>query len=388
MTSRERFLAVMKFEPSVAPPLWEFGYWAASVRRWYTEGLGEIDGLADDIPGGQGVGGSMPRKDLVCEDVDKGLMLDHPMYRVPVEAWIFPKFDEEVIEQRADGTSVVIDTMGIKKRIKRDDDSIPEYIAWPVNNRDDWERLKDERLNPKNKERYPANLNALVKEYSDRTYALTLGGQPVGFFGSLRYLLGEVNLFMSFYDQPDLIRDIIDYLVEFWIEVFSPVLELVTVDCFHMWEDMCYKTGTLISPAFFREFMLPAYKRFTSFLRDYGVENIMCDTDGNCWELIPLFLEGGVTGLYPMEVAADMDVVEVRRVFPNLQITGGIDKRVIAVGKEAIERELNDKVPRMLKRGGYIPFADHNIPPDVSWAHILYYRQRLANLVYENTHRR
>lgn len=39
MNARERFLAVMNFEPVDRVPLWEFGYWAGAVRRWYTEGL-------------------------------------------------------------------------------------------------------------------------------------------------------------------------------------------------------------------------------------------------------------------------------------------------------------------------------------------------------------
>lgn len=384
LTIRERFLAVMRFELDVRPPMWEFGYWAAAVRRWYQEGLERNQGLSSQIPGGKGVGGSFPKKDLPADDVDVAVELEEPMLKIPVETWIFPRFQEKIIEIQDDGSKILIDEMGIKKRIGRDDDSIPEYQAWPIKNKEDWEEFKYMRLNPKTPGRYPENISFLIDEYKQRSYPLTMGTSPVGFFGSLRYLMGEVNLFMAYYDQPDLIRNIIDYLVDFWIDLFAPILEKVTLDCFHMWEDMCYKTGSLISPLFFREFMLPAYKKFTSFLKDFNVKNIICDTDGYCWELIPLFLEGGITGLYPMEAAANMDITKVREAFPKLQITGGLDKRCLLGGRKDIEEELMNKVPAMLKKGGYIPHIDHNMPPDVSWENFKYYRILLKKILMKN----
>lgn len=243
--------------------------------------------------------------------------------------------------------------------------------------------MKAERLNPKDKRRYPEDLEELAEKYKNRDYPLTMGAieAPMGFFGSLRYLLGEVRLFTCYYDNPKFIKSIIDYLADFWIELWHPVISHIKPDCFHLWEDMCYKTGPLISPEFFRQFMLPAYKKLTGFLRENGINVIFVDTDGNCWELIPLFIEGGVTGLYPMEVAAAMNVVEVRKTFPRLQITGGIDKRVLAQDKEAIDRELESKIPFMVKKGGYIPHVDHNIPPDVPFQNFLYYRRRLEKLI-------
>jgi len=143
---------------------------------------------------------------------------------------------------------------------------------------------------------------------------------------------------------------------------------------------MCYRTGSIISPAMFREFMMPYYQRLTGALRDLGVHHVNLDTDGNLWELIPLFLESGITGLYPMEAQADMDIVEVRKKFPHLRILGGMNKMQIARGPAAIDAELEAKIPFMLERGGYIPFVDHHVPPDVSWENFVYYRTRLRKM--------
>jgi len=379
VTSREKFLATMDFDTFTPPPLYEFGYWAGTIRRWYQEGLPQMDGIPPDIPSGKSVGGSLPFK-VECKDLERVVNFDKPAVIFPVKSWIFPEFEVEVIEEFKDGSKIIIDEMGIKKRIGKENDSIPEYYEWPVKNRDSWEKFKLKRLNPATPGRYTDNLNRAVEFYKNRDFPLMMGGE-VGFFGPLRYLIGEVKLLTSYYDQPDLIKDMINYLVDFWTEVYYPLLSKIKPDCFLMWEDMCYKTGPLISPEIFREFMLPAYKKFTSLLKDNGVDIIIVDTDGNCWKLIPVFMEGGVTCIYPMEVAAEMDVVEVRKKFPELQMTGGIDKRVLAKDKSSIDRELEGKIPYMIKQGGYIPHIDHNVPPDVPFENFVYYRKRLEELI-------
>jgi uroporphyrinogen decarboxylase len=131
----------------------------------------------------------------------------------------------------------------------------------------------------------------------------------------------------------------------------------------------------------FEEFVVPYYRRLTGFLKEHGVKTIVVDTDGDCWKLIPGFLQGGVTGMYPFEVQAGMDVVEVRKQFPKLVIQGGLDKTRVAAGKEAIDAELEAKLPYMLSQGGYIPFCDHMVPPDVPWQNFCYYRVRVREYV-------
>jgi len=127
--------------------------------------------------------------------------------------------------------------------------------------------------------------------------------------------------------------------------------------------------------------MLPAYQKVTSFLKEMGVNVILVDTDGKIDKLIPLFLESGVTAIFPFEVQAGNDVVSLRKEYPRLQILGGIDKLKIAQGKEAIDEELNAKVPFLLKAGGYVPHIDHHVHPEISWEDFKYYRSRLNEMI-------
>ncbi|MHB9092894.1 MAG: uroporphyrinogen decarboxylase family protein, partial [Chloroflexota bacterium] len=300
--------------------------------------------------------------------------------RIPLNNYVCPKFEPRLIEDRGDW-EIRIDDKGMLIADRKDKATLPHFIRGPVQTREDWERLKEERLQPNLAGRLPDYWPQLLREYNNRDYPLSIGARH-GFFGTPRYLLGVERLLVTYYDDPQLIKDINSHLTDLWIAIYDQTISQVKPDAAVIWEDMCYKTGSLISPALFREFMLPYYKKLTAFFRDHGIDIVMVDTDGNCSQLIPLFLEGGVTALYPFEVAAGMDVTEVRKAFPRLGILGGIDKRQVALGKEAIDDELRARLPYTLQHPGYIPFVDHLVPPDVPWQEFVYYRQQVEKMVF------
>jgi hypothetical protein len=311
-------------------------------------------------------------------DVDRACGFDAHMERLPLNVFTCPTFAEQVVEDHGSWVIRRLST-GVLRKEWGDRSSLPHDVGWPVQTRDDWERYKADRLRPTLTGRLPGDWPSALERYQRRTFPLVVGGY--GFYSTPRLLLGEVNLLYMFHDDPELVRTIISDLCDFWIALYDRVLHEVQVDVGQIWEDMSYNHGPLISPAMVREFMLPAYKRLTQFWRDHGIRVVLLDTDGDCWSLIPVLIEGGITGLYPFEVRAGMDVVAVRQAFPRLQIIGGIDKIQIAAGPAAIDEELHAKVPYMLRRGGYIPSVDHYVPPDVSWPHFAYYRGRLGDMI-------
>ncbi len=97
-------------------------------------------------------------------------------------------------------------------------------------------------------------------------------------------------------------------------------------------------------------------------------------------DLIPIFMEAGVTGMYPFETHCGMDIVRVRNQYPDLQILGGIPKSEIQLGTKRID-EILEPVEQVLKTGGYIPFGDHFIPPEVDFRNFSYYRSKLNDLI-------
>jgi uroporphyrinogen decarboxylase len=177
-------------------------------------------------------------------------------------------------------------------------------------------------------------------------------------------------------------HDILDTLCDLWIDLYTRVQQNIQLDWFFIWEDMCFKSGPLISPALFREFLLPRYQRLTSALRQNGCKHIMVDSDGDMRQLVPLWLEGGVNITFPWETQFGLDITEVRRQYPKLGIIGGVNKFALAHGREAIDKEL-EKVPFMLESGRYIPGLDHGVPNDVSWDDYRYFNERLRELIWK-----
>ena len=388
MNVRERFVAVMNFQKPDRNLLWEFGYWPETLERWYREGLEHRDNQ-EGTPG-SGIRGEACAHDETSRtrvrdrDVHRVLGMDPGLVNLPVNSGPQPLFAADVFED-TDEYLVYQDEYGVKKRLTKGSSSVPEFIGWPVESRRDFERLKEERFQPGFADRVPPNWPELLEAYGRRDYPLSIGGYPFGFYGFLRYLMGEQRLLFGFYDDPKLIKDIMGFLADFWIELWDQALAEVQVDCAHFWEDMAYRNGSLISPSLFREFMTPPYRKVTGFLKDRGVEIILVDSDGNLDQLIPLFLEAGLTGIWPIEVQAGNDLMEIRRRYPKLRILGGIDKLQVARGRQWIDEELETKVPFMLSQGGYIPFLDHAVHPEISWADFRYYRQRLNTLIEEQT---
>jgi len=389
MTARERYHAVMQFQPGVRTLLWEFGYWAKTVECWYGEGLRRgwysmPPGLTD---GASVFGEALPfphlayRTDIASNrvvEIHDLLGFDDGAVRIPLVWRHCPPFIVTVLEED-ENTRLMVNHDGVTVRVPKMGASLPQSVNWPVEDRRSWEQVREERFGPDIMARFPPRWDGLVASYRDRDYPLGLGMD--GFFSTPRELLGLVRHLMMYYDDPQLMHDINDHLATVWLAMLEEVVSRVDLDFVYVWEDMSFKNGPLISPALFQEFVVPYYQRITGFLKAHGVNVIFVDTDGDCSKLIPGFLEGGVTGLYPFEVQAGMDIVAIRKQYPRLLIQGGLDKLKVAQGKEAIDAELEAKLPAMLSQGGYIPYCDHLVQPGVSWGNFCYYRQRVKEYV-------
>ncbi|MBI2940845.1 MAG: hypothetical protein HYY04_10450, partial [Chloroflexi bacterium] len=298
---------------------------------------------------------------------------------VPVKVLLYPQFDE-VTHYEDDEIIIYTSRDGIKRKAMKEGTvrgtrpSMDEYMDFPVKTREDFLEMK-KRFNPHSPIRYPQWWDERVRIWAQRDYSLCLlENGTFGLYSMLRRWMGTEAACLVFYDDPALAEEMLDFLVDFFVETTHRALGEVQADHFSFFEDFAFKTGPLVSPAIFRRFLLPRYRRITDLLRAHGVDIIQLDSDGNPTVLIPLFLEAGINCTWPLEVAAGMDALTVRKEYGrDLLLQGGIDKREIARGRQEIDRELYRQVPQLLEQGGYIPFLDHAFPPDISYENFLYY---------------
>jgi uroporphyrinogen decarboxylase len=156
----------------------------------------------------------------------------------------------------------------------------------------------------------------------------------------------------------------------------------IQLDWVMFWEDIGYKAGPLLSPRQYSDYCLPFYGTLVDLCREHGVKVFGVDSDGDIRQLIPLWLDAGVTVMHPAEVAAGMDVREIRRRYgTRVSFIGGIDKRALARDRAAIDDEVIPKVRELLDSGGgFVVEVDHGIPPDVPFGNYCYFRDLVRSL--------
>jgi uroporphyrinogen decarboxylase len=364
MTSRERFVATASFQPVDRAFLLAPWMWGETLARWREEGLPADADLAAHF----------------------GTDVEHcaPVFmQGPYGPHLLPPLERTVLEE-TDEYRIVRDEEGNTVRLFIDDPlrSMPEWIEYPVKDRADWERIAKPRLNASAPGRCPQGEDLDRYAESVRVRDYPLGLWTGSFYGWPRSLMGVERISTMFFDDPGLVHEMCEHIGDFVIEALTPILERVKFDFAFIWEDMAGKAGPLCSPKMYREFSLPPLKRVVETLRGHGVEIIIVDSDGNNDVLIPLWLEAGVNGLRPFEIAANCDPVATRKLYGrDLIIQGGLDKRPLARGREAIDREVLSKVPWLCLQGGYFPQVDHLTPPDVSLDNYTYYSALLRRVV-------
>ncbi|MGB9759861.1 MAG: uroporphyrinogen decarboxylase family protein [Thermoproteota archaeon] len=370
MNARERFLETALFGNPDKVPLNLGDVRPATLKRWINEGFPEKTSVSKffsfDVCG---VGFRE-----VASSPSEGLPWSPSTNKVNLGP--IPPFEYKIIKED-ERYRVWVDNLGIKQMGFLNDwkngwsgFATRVFIDFPVKSRKDFLEVK-KRYDPKTPDRYPKNWSKFCSECKKSNYPVlcTIHGP----FWWTRDMMGLKEMCLAFYKEPELIMEIMNYCAEFHAEVLKKVLENIEIDCIILNEDMAYKNGPMISPNMVKRFMVPAYKSLVKFFRSYGVKVILVDSDGNVEQLIPIWLELGINGITPCEVAAGMNVVDLRRKYPRLVMMGGLDKRELSKDKEAIEKELMSKVPKLVETKGYFPGVDHAVPPDVSLENFTYF---------------
>lgn len=361
MTPLDRFIACMEYQSADHRPNHELGVWAQTKHRWLKEAPNIVNSF---------------EWNWFFEE--KALDFD-PRDFIPINYGFIPKFESIIMESNPE-YDVVQDELGIvTKRLKEGEVdgfrmSMDQFLRFPIENPEDFVDIK-RRLIAAIPERYPTNLNEHIAVWKQRDYPLVLAENCAanGFYWRAREFMGTENLSLAWYDYPDLMHEMMEFFADFIIETSRPVLEKIDVEYFTLNEDMSMKNGPLLSPDTFKKFIFPHLKRMVEFFKSHGVKYFVVDTDGNPTLLLPMLLDAGVDTLWPIERAADFHPMDIRKKFGKaLRLWGGVDKRELGKGKDAIRNHLKELIP-LIEQGGYIPTVDHLVPPDVSWDNFRYY---------------
>jgi hypothetical protein len=356
MNDRQRFTATFHYQPSDRVPLTEFNFWNETLPEWHRQGL--------------------PRW-VNRRNEDAYFGMDYSLDNIHV-TWVrdglSPVFKKRILEDCGDAW-ILQQRDGVRVKRQKQFASIPHPISYLLQDKESWRKYYLPRLDPARPQRYPPDWETRVKDWRDpdRPYPIVLPGGSL--YGWLRNWMGMENLSLVLYDDPawfeEMVTAVADCIVGVLERIFASGGKFEAIS---MWEDMAYNRGPLMSPAQFKRFLVPHYRRISDLARKHGVDVIYLDCDGKIDALLPLWLEAGINCMYPIEVGTwGGDPVRFRAQYgKDLLMMGGFDKHILSQGKKQIEAEVYRLAP-LVDEGGYIPFPDHRVPPDVPYPNYFFY---------------
>ena len=243
--------------------------------------------------------------------------------------------------------------------------SMPEFITYPVRDRESWEfyreRATPTRIMPLDE------MRGRAKAYEGRAQPLLIGAG--GAYSVVRGLMGPEKASLTFYDDPELVHDMIGWHLEQVRAHVFPLMEAVQPEIMQMGEDLCYNHGMLFSPEHFDAFCGEYYREVCDAARACGADLVAVDTDGNAMEFVGVASSYGVNGMFPFEVKAGNDLFALRKEYAEFVLFGWLEKEVMNEGNEGlIEDEITSKAPALMRQGRYFPNADHGIQPLATFA--------------------
>ncbi|SHI81588.1 uroporphyrinogen decarboxylase family protein [Parasporobacterium paucivorans] len=115
-----------------------------------------------------------------------------------------------------------------------------------------------------------------------------------GLFEQTHYLMGMENALAAYYEDPEAMHELIDYITEYELAYAKEVTSHIHPDALFHHDDWGSQRASFISPEMFNEFFLPSYKKIYQFYRDNGVDLIVHHCDSYAANLVPAMIEMGV----------------------------------------------------------------------------------------------
>ena len=357
LTSRERIQRILQRQPVDRIGVNE-SFWYETLGRWRGEGH-----MAEDVS---------PEEHFDFDFLNAGwwnLVAD-------LDA------EDEVLEE-TDETWLVRDGNGAVMRTWKHKAGTPDHVDFAVKDRAAWEELIRPRLtNDADYARriYMDSFREVRDEAARREKFFYWCG--VNVFECMHPVCGHECMLMGMALDPDWIRDMCDVysdmLIALWEIAFD---EVGQPDGMYFYEDMGFKNRPFMSPQMYKEIIWPSHKKTFDFCHARGMP-VIVHSCGYVEQLVPGLIEAGMDCLEALEVKAGMDLGHLKQRFgDHIALIGGLDVRtLIANDRDAIQAELDLKLPAAMAGSGYILHSDHSIPSEVDYDTYEFFRTRALEM--------
>jgi uroporphyrinogen decarboxylase len=235
------------------------------------------------------------------------------------------------------------DPWGVPKRVMGE--LLPYAVSHPVRTAADLDRLRppDPRRDP---------VLAAVRETARRLRGrrAVVFVVPVDFAASWN-LCGMERLLTSYLEEPGFARRIGAMALEYGLGLCRLAVR-EGADVVVLSDDYAHKTGSLMSPTQFREFVLPLLAEAVRTVRAAGALCVK-HTDGDVRGLLGDIVGTGVDGIGPLEPGAGMDLGEAKRRYGSrVAVVGNVDVDLLCRGSVEEVRSATRAIIDSVSPGG------------------------------------
>ena len=370
MTNRERAMNILHYKSVDRLPAVHFGYWGELLLEWAEQGKISKE-LATAVRDSNDADRELDK--ILGWDFNWGGSRACRMR-------LFPSFEEKELEVLPDGSRRMLTQKGVIERIKPGIVSIPSEDDYLLKDREAFETLFKPKM-----QFTPERINLdYFKHFNEtRPQDVPVGLRIGSVLGEIRDITTVAGMSYLLYDEDEeLFAEIVDTYAEMQYQCVEAILATgAKFDFGHMWEDICFKNGPLVSPAIFDELCAKHYKKRTDLCRRYGIDIISLDCDGVTEALIPTWIENGVNVMFPIEVGVWGDQFEPARkkYGERLLGVGGMDKTALRKDRAAVDAEI-ERMKRFASMGGFIPCPDHRLMPGTKFELVQYYTEEIKKI--------
>jgi uroporphyrinogen decarboxylase len=288
---------------------------------------------------------------LSTEGAPQGITVDYPNRRIERNIW---------------GTWDGVDTFtGTLERPLADAETVAEIDAYPWPSPDVFDFSRVYWIND------PDGYSEPVEQWSARhaDYARIIGcWNPA--FSRIMDLCGFERGLMNIASRPDLIEAMMAHISEFYVEFYTRLARAARgrAEFLGFGDDFGQQDGMILSPAKWRRYFLPVWKRLFAIAHENSLKPLM----HMCGSIRPILGDLVDAGLVIYQVAQftarNMDMVELKREFGNhLTFYGGVDtQRVMPLGTpEEVRREVRKRIDVMARGGRFVVSSMHYLMDDV-----------------------
>ena len=201
-----------------------------------------------------------------------------------------------------------------------------------------------------------------VWEKIDRKQQFATAFVAPGVFENCHYLCEIQEALMAFYEDPDAVHELIEYVTEWELRFAEQICKYMKPDALFHHDDWGTQKSTFLSPEMFREFFLEPYQRIYKYYHEHGVELVIHHCDSYAATFVPTMIDMGIDVWQGCMSTNDLPTL-VKKYGDKITFMGGIDNGKIdtpTCTQEMVDRET---IPlcRACGKLGFIPCETHGL---------------------------